>query len=313
MTCNGCHTTGFTIAKDKASGTWKADIKELGVTCENCHGPGSKHIVAKTRETIVNPTRLNAIQQDQLCGRCHSRVTNSKEKDLSYPVRFLPGNTDLQERVKFWTYSSNPKNFWANGVSRKNRQQYHDVQFSGHTKAGVTCITCHDTHSTRKGEGLVRIGKNDLCIQCHGVNSEMYSGSAMARKGVGCIDCHMAKIANRSDATQKIKEHWDVSSHTFAVVMPQSADRLKMRSSCDACHTGADRTAKGSAMTQQQAEIKTKIVEVETAIAAAGKGKKAKEAGKLLVVVREDRSFGVHNPQKTLSLLDKALKAVAKK
>ena len=66
-------------------------------------------------------------------------------------------------------------------------------------------------------------------------------------------------------------------------------------------------------MTQQQAEIKTKIVEVETAIAAAGKGKKAKEAGKLLVVVREDRSFGVHNPQKTLSLLDKALKAVAKK
>lgn len=314
VTCNGCHTTGFAITKDKVSGKWKADIRELGITCESCHGPGSKHVASKTRESIVNPTRLNAVQQDQLCGQCHSRVTNKQEKELSYPLGFVPGNTDLQERVKFWNYSSNPKNFWPNEFSRKNRQQYHDVRFSGHTKAGVTCITCHDVHSPKKGEGQLRSGKNELCIQCHAVNNEMYAGSAKAKAGVGCTDCHMARIANRSDATQKSKEHWDVSSHTFAVIMPQAADQLKMRSSCDACHSGADRAAKGSAMAQQQAEVKKKIAEVESAIAKFGKkGKKVAEARKLLAAVREDRSLGAHNPQKAMSLLDKALKIVAKK
>jgi hypothetical protein len=52
---------------------------------------------------------------------------------------------------------------------------------------------------------------------------------------------------------------------------------------------------------------------VEKAIAASNEGKKAKEARKLLAVVKEDRSFGAHNPQKAMSLLDNALKTVAKK
>ncbi len=312
-TCDGCHTTGFNAAKDKESGRWVGRKVELGIGCESCHGPGSKHAATKGKSDIVNPARLNAVQQDQLCGQCHSRVTNRQEKELSYPLGFVPGNVDLEQRVKFWTYSSNRKNFWANGYSSKNRQQYHDVQFSGHTKAGVTCITCHDAHSPRKGYAQLRLEKGKLCLQCHKTSAEMYKDSTMAQAGVGCTDCHMARIANRSDATQKNKSHWDASSHTFAVVMPQAADKLKMKSSCDACHEGADKAAKGSAVAQQQAEIKKKIAELETAIAAAKKGKKAKEAGKLLAAVKDDRSFGAHNPQKAMALLDKALKIMAKK
>ncbi|MBI2353446.1 MAG: hypothetical protein HYV06_00215 [Deltaproteobacteria bacterium] len=313
-TCDGCHTTGLTVAKDKESGKWVGRKIELGIGCEVCHGPGSVHVNTKSKNDIVNPNKLNAIQQNQLCGQCHSRVTNKQEKELSYPLGFAPGAVDLEQRVNFWTYSTNPKNFWANGFASKNRQQYHDVQFGGHTKAGVTCITCHDTHSTQKGNAQVRTEKNALCIQCHKVSAELYKGSAKEKAGIGCVDCHMARIANRSDATQKNKNHWDASSHTFAVVMPQKADELKMRSSCDACHTGADRAAKGSAMAQQQAEVKKKIAEVESAIAQFGKrGKKVAEARKLLAAVRDDRSLGAHNPQKAMSLLDKALKIVAKK
>ena len=107
----------------------------------------------------------------------------------------------------------------------------------------------------------------------------------MAKADTCCVDCHMARLANRSDATLKNKNHWDVSSHTFAVFMPQKADELKMRSSFDACHEGEERTAKGSAMTQGQTEVKAKIAELETAIAASGNGKKAKKATKLLTAV----------------------------
>lgn len=313
-TCDACHTTGFSVAKDKQSGRWVGQKVELGIGCESCHGPGSKHVITKSKTSIVNPVKLNAIQQNQLCGQCHSRVTNKQEKELSYPLGFVPGNTDLAQRVKFWTYSSNPKNFWANGNSSKNRQQYHDVQFSGHTKAGITCITCHDPHSVQKGYAQLRLEKEKLCQQCHKASTEMYKDSTMAQAGVSCTDCHMARIANRSDATQKNKNHWDVSSHTFAVVMPQAAEKLKMKSSCDACHEGADRTAKGAAIAEQQAVIRAKIAEVEKAIAASGKkGKNAEQARKLLAAVMDDRSFGAHNPQKAMALLDQALKVVAKK
>lgn len=311
--CDGCHTTGLTVAKDKDSGRWVSQKVELGIGCESCHGPGSLHASTRKKGDIVNPVKLNAVQQNQVCGQCHSRVTNKDEKDISYPVGFVAGNTDLPEKVTFWDHSSNPKNFWSNGFAGKNRQQYHDVQFGGHTKAGVTCVTCHDVHSTAKGNGQVRAEKNKLCVQCHTASAKMFAGSPMALKGANCTDCHMARIANRSGATKKAKEHWDVSSHTFAIVMPQEAEKLKMKSSCDTCHSGTDNMTKGASMAERQAEVKTKIAEVEQAIANAGKGKKVTEAGRLLATVKEDRSFGAHNPERALSILDKALKTVAKK
>ena len=66
-------------------------------------------------------------------------------------------------------------------------------------------------------------------------------------------------------------------------------------------------------MTQGQTEVKAKIAELETAIAASGNGKKAKKATKLLTVVNDDRSLGAHNQQKALSLLDEAFRIVTKK
>jgi len=311
--CDGCHTTGFSVKKNQDNGRWEGSKVELGIGCEACHGPGSVHVTTKNKGDIINPVKLNAIQQNQVCGQCHSRVTNKDEKDLSYPLGFKPGDSDLDQRVTYWNYTSNPKNFWANEFSSKNRQQYHDVQFGTHTKAGVTCVTCHDTHSTQKDNAQLRAEKNALCAQCHQINAEMYKDSAMAKADTGCTDCHMAKIANRSYPTAKNKKHWDASSHTFAVIMPQKADELKMQSSCDTCHSGDDRIAKGSFMAQQQDVVKKKIAEVEMALAAAGNGEKAQKATKLLTAVKEDRSLGAHNSQKAISLLDEALQIVKKK
>ena len=311
--CDGCHTTGLKTVK--AKNTWTLPDRDtgLGISCEKCHGPGSMHVELTTKESIINPIRLNALQQDQVCGQCHSRVTSKIEPDLAYPLGFLPGYTDLQQRVEFWTYSTKPANFWPNEYASKNRQQYNDVQKAEHSRAGITCISCHTSHApTRMEEGL-RIASDGTCKTCHAAAARMYEKSPMAMAGVACTDCHMAKIANRAGSTQKAKEHWDVSSHTFNVVMPYIADSYKMRSSCAACHTGETGAQNGLLMVERQNEVQKKIVEITALIQKKQKSKNALKAKDNLNTVLLDGSTGAHNYMKSMELLSTSSKALTGK
>lgn len=250
---------------------------------------------------------------DATCDGCHTTGYNAtKDKELSFPTGFRPGDVDLAQRVDFWNFAANPKNFWSNGHASKNRQQLHDGEFSKHRAAGVTCITCHDTHSSRTGYAQVRLEKNALCAQCHQASAAMVEGSVMAKMGVGCVDCHMAKLANRSDPTAKNKDHWDASAHTMAVIQPADAERMKMKSSCDACHAGADRAVKGDALSRQQNEVRSKIAEVERVIGNQEKsGRNVVQARKLAATVTQDGGASAHNPQRALATLDEAAKAAS--
>src|SRR5207244_3898904 len=52
---------------------------EVAVGCENCHGPGSKHLTVirtnfsaqNARNSIVNPAKLTPWLVDNICMRCH--------------------------------------------------------------------------------------------------------------------------------------------------------------------------------------------------------------------------------------------------
>ena len=48
-------------------------VTEWNVGCERCHGPGSEHVKLKTRETIVNPARLDYVHANDTCIQCHSQ------------------------------------------------------------------------------------------------------------------------------------------------------------------------------------------------------------------------------------------------
>lgn len=305
--CDGCHTTGVKAVKEQ--NIWKVPDKEkwLGISCERCHGPGSEHAELQTKESIVNPPRLNSVQQNQVCGQCHSRVTNKKDGDLAYPSDFQPGNTDLQDRVEFWTYSTRPANFWANGDASKNRQQYHDVNRTEHTREGISCITCHDSHSPAHAGESLRMASDGTCRQCHVASTTIYDGSPMAQAGVKCTDCHMAKLANRAGATKKAKEHWDVSAHTFDVVMPYIADSYKMRSSCDACHAGDGRAKYGSVTVEHQKEVQKKLDLLSNALSKKEKGAPGLKEREALNTVLLDGSLGAHNHRKAMELLTNAL------
>jgi predicted CXXCH cytochrome family protein len=267
--CSGCHTTGYDFYKDAAAGHWKAKENgkgELGIACERCHGPASKHVAEAeaasqagkkldaAATTIVHPLKdLNALQQTQVCAQCHGRSTNKKTADASFQQGFLPGDVDMTSRARFWSYSgtSNPdeyKYFWPNDWAKRNRQQWQDFQKSAHfNKAGMSCMTCHTFHGKAEPAQL-RKKPEELCISCHTNaayakrgNAEMFAGSPMHKAGVQCVDCHMPKIGYRSDKTASGPHQWDTSSHTFMVATPAMEKAQGIRSACATCHEGSGR------------------------------------------------------------------------
>ncbi|MBI1910307.1 MAG: ammonia-forming cytochrome c nitrite reductase subunit c552 [Deltaproteobacteria bacterium] len=355
--CAMCHTTGFTPMLDKETKKWKAAAPyELGISCEKCHGPGSLHVQeakeAEGRgqrllkaEKIIHPLKdLNTLQQNQVCGQCHGRNTNKRERDLAFPVGFLPGDTNIQDLIYFWSYSGTPdpaqvRYFWPNDWAKRNRQQWQDFTKSTHfTKTDVTCLTCHTFHGDWF-ENQLRLPREKLCAECHtrdGLakrpNVEMFAGSPMEKAGTTCVDCHMPKIGNRTVATTKTPALWDVTSHTFMVATPELTVQHGVRNSCAACHTPGETRDKAIPLVAEaahamlkgrQVEIRTMIDQAQVVLRGAeamlkqaektARGTVAEKSRRQLLEAKDnlafvllDGSLGFHNYERAKDLVQKA-------
>jgi hypothetical protein len=84
--CISCHVTGWNAQKYYPYASGYLDLKKSvllhGNGCENCHGPGSEHIVEQTTDTIRRSTKEN-------CMECH-------DLDNSPAFKFEP----YWERIK---------------------------------------------------------------------------------------------------------------------------------------------------------------------------------------------------------------------
>lgn len=355
--CAGCHTTGFEFKKEPKSGLWEAHGDgRLGIGCEKCHGPGSEHVKAadkaKAENRSLTPADIKIVhglkdldhnQQTQLCAQCHGRATNRKEKDLSFPQGFLPGDTDVMEHLVFWNYQSTAnagqaRYFYANDWAKRNRQQWQDFVRSTHfTKAGQSCLTCHAFHGKTEDMQLRNKPANQ-CSGCHTQESragrpqtEMFAGSPMETAGVQCIDCHMARIGFRSHLTEysaKVKHYpMDGSAHHFFVPTPAVKDQFGVRTACEVCHdkdrplpdhlwewirqkpmTNAEL---GQKLGAGQSEVRIKLARVQGLIATVksprrSMSEKLERARALAAFVQLDGSSGFHNFKKANAMLDEA-------
>lgn len=189
--CVGCHVTNF----DAETKKWT----ELGVGCESCHGPGSKHQTAPAaarNETIVRPKTLTPPQQMMNCGRCHSRGRDVTGKH-AFPVGYLPGE-DLTAKFK----DAEPKTPGMN-------QQYSDLRQSPkHFANGVTCEKCHDPHGDTANPHQLILPVNETCQQCHKdktLPEHAVAKGHTAAPGATCATCHMPEGRHLFDATQVAK------------------------------------------------------------------------------------------------------------
>lgn len=368
--CTGCHTTGYTFSKDSA-GYWNAHGDffesgkgegELGIACEHCHGPGGKHVaeandalhkgtkLGSGTSTIIHPLKdLDFQQQNQLCGKCHGRQSSRVHTDQNFQQNkdFLVGDRDLHQKARFWSFwSTSPSDqayFWPNDWAKRNRQQYQDFQKSTHyTKAGLTCLTCHVFHGTKKDAGGIAVAawedghlrqKSDrMCASCHGSggtsvrgNVEFYQGSKMQKAGVECADCHMPKSAFRTNATSTFPRQWHGTLHTFQVATPAMEKQHGIRSSCTACHIdppnvpGGEKRAHVASkapqmdlaeldriLTHRQRKIRARMDRIQLMLKNARSRNNASAVRAKLDIVALDGSFGFHNFERADRLLRQA-------
>lgn len=139
-----------------------------------------------------------------MCGQCHIRTST----DLilqGQSLEELEANPDLLAVMT---------DIDAKGGMIQHHEQFEEWYNSPHKEGG--CQTCHDPHS---GE----IEKE--CGDCHTAQANIFKESIMARLGVTCENCHMAKAVKSAEGNAKLY-FGDVPSHLFRINTSATATLL---------------------------------------------------------------------------------------
>jgi len=240
--CDGCHFTGF-MSKEKRV--------DKGISCESCHGPASNHIKDPKSE-VYKASLSDPIRQNEVCLQCHMRNRDKRLDDMNmsqiygdardYPFGYEAGaSLSKYKKVAPFVLGKETKEFYANGMGKKNRTQGNEFVHSMKAKHGITCINCHNPHTleptAEKNSG------NNLCMKCHSFNSligphqkdlESHTKHKANSKGSLCVECHMPKVGKHTG-----KSPLTVRTHMFNFVTPNETIAYGMpkeTNACFACH-----------------------------------------------------------------------------
>jgi hypothetical protein len=180
--CFGCHAPEA-VGKDEM----KLEGFNPGVTCESCHGPGEKHVLAARRKDlrdpqIFNPGELSALELSQeFCGSCHVGFEQAM---------LMPGQ---------------------GGANNIRFQAYRIFNSPGHrgTDRRLSCLACHDPHRDVERGAAAYDAK---CLTCHASDPKQPKtkerpASACPVAGTECTRCHMPKV-ELPGTHAKFTDHW---------------------------------------------------------------------------------------------------------
>ncbi|MDO8938156.1 MAG: multiheme c-type cytochrome [Methylicorpusculum sp.] len=256
--CAECHSTNLQKNYDAASRTYHTTWSEIDVSCEACHGPGSRHVSwankapdleygdnqMKGLQVLLNDrhgavwsidprsgnarrnTPRGSDKEIEICARCHSRRAQLFDDYRHGPLL----DTHLPSLLRQTLYH-------ADGQIDGEVYEYGSFLQSKMYQAGVTCSDCHEPHSL-----TLRAAGNGVCRQCHAADKyddAKHHFHAKDSAGGYCVDCHMpAKTYMGVDARR---------DHGFRIPRPDLSEKIGIPNACNACH--ADKPAQWAADT----------------------------------------------------------------
>src|SRR5262249_8343825 len=127
-------------------------VRELGIGCENCHGPGGLHVAERRKaapvkgidRTIVNPGRLPAWLADKICMFCHQQGDRRVMKPGRNILDLRPGEP-LDKTVSIFKVLPRHKPTEENPIVDYHLEMESSkcYQSSG---GRLSCTTCHNPH-----------------------------------------------------------------------------------------------------------------------------------------------------------------------
>ena len=252
--CADCHTTDLKKNYNLSANTYATTWASLGVTCEACHGPGSRHVAwAKTGASPAPADKSNLSDKARMGLEAWLKATDSGQWEMnpatgtarrteplvSSSTRHLRPLSFTTEASRHWASAGYPASrcgiagsLGAGPLSRGRSDRRRGVRVrlflqSAMHKAGVVCSNCHEPHAAK-----LRAEGNALCAQCHlpekfdvTAHHKHQPGSA----GAQCVNCHMP--------TKTYMVVHDRRDHSIRIPRPDLSVSIGTPNACNQCHT----------------------------------------------------------------------------
>jgi len=257
--CAECHSTGFKKNYDPDSNDYHSSWADIDVSCEACHGPGSRHVELAARlsqedlkkipgqglqvnfyaalkgkwlfsekasiASLDAPRDNNKLIEN--CARCHSRRTSIDSGDSINKSMYDTHTISLLE----------PELYFPDGQIKGEVYVYGSFLQSKMYAAGVSCNDCHDPHSTR-----LRFKGNSLCLQCHKADVYDTAKHHFHTPGTNAADCTACHMPAKN--FMQVDTRYD---HSFRIPRPDLSISIGVPNTCNQCH--ADRSPRWAADT----------------------------------------------------------------
>ena len=247
--CASCHlgfgsytsftdaTTGETLAHTVNDPNGIFDLggdgnaQDVGINCEQCHGPGSSHRTANlnaiiappvpvpargskkaapdtTGKFIVNPKLLGTDRASLICGRCHDPRGILANESGNFPAVGISRAEYIANFVTPTQKSFSASQVWADqlhGTGGHHGMTYENYLCSVHARNSTRMVACDDCHDSMGNSNYRYSLKGDpddsgpqgLCNTCHNMDISAHvlaqTGSVMKGGQMNCINCHMTR------------------------------------------------------------------------------------------------------------------------
>jgi Tfp pilus assembly protein PilF len=248
--CADCHSTNLRRNYDLASNSYSTTWTDINVSCESCHGPGSKHAEwaqshkKSSENTEYGDTGLvvdlrspdggwqlrspgdstmhwngqtRSHTEIETCAPCHSRrrpITSDYVPGQHFLDAYVPSL--LEEGV-----------YYPDGQIQEEDYEYGSFIQSRMYREGVTCTDCHDPHTGK----LSSANMNAVCGKCHLLSRfdtpEHHHHKENSPGGL-CVNCHMP---TRTYMVVDVRR-----DHSFRVPRPDFSIAYGTPNACTQCH-----------------------------------------------------------------------------
>lgn len=246
--CAECHSTNYRKGYNQTDRQFDSHWGDINVSCEACHGPGSKHIdwamkkgdwqnlsdslgltvkfderehvqwiLAPGADTAHRSEPRTTSREIDTCARCHSRRAPLSED-------FTPGDSLLDHYLPSLL---DEQLYYPDGQIKDEVYVYGSFLQSRMYHQGVTCSDCHNPHSLK----LKRPG-DQVCLQCHRADTyqaESHHFHPLKSTGSSCVECHMP-----ATSYMVVDPRHD---HSIRIPRPDLSLRYSTPNACTNCHT----------------------------------------------------------------------------